>query len=171
MARSENIEKLSSLLSEDENGDEIAESLVKIFADDDKSNIFVIKLEELKKFFSEMDKKIKLTPLEKAVKTLIKTKKHPFTAIEVSEKLGNEFPSLRHRNHSSATLNSLVSKGQLGKIKEGHVFLFAEPSDAVLESLKRRHETLEKNSTDVIARETGMPLNVVLEIIGELQSN
>lgn len=171
MARSENIEKLSSLLSEDENGDEIAEALAKIFVDDTKSNLFVIKLEEMNKFFLEMDKEIKLTPLEKAVKTLIETKKHPFTAIEVSEKLGNEYPSLKHRNHSSATLNSLVSKGQLGKIKKGHVFLFAKPSDAVMESIKRRNETLENNSTNVIARETGMPLNVVLEIIGELQSN
>jgi len=171
MARSENIEKLSSLLSEDENGDEIAEVLVKIFSDETKSNLFVIKLGEMVKFFSGMGKEIKLTPLEKAVKTLIKTKKHPFTTIEVSEKLGNEYSSLRHRNHSSATLNSLVSKGQLGKIKQGHAILFAEPSDAVMESLKRRDETLENNSPDVIARETGMPLNIVLEIIGELQSN
>lgn len=168
MAKSENIEKLAGLLSADEYGEEIAEVLVAIMAEERKRNIFVVKLDEIKKIVSELDREIKLSTLESAVKKFIESKKQPLTAKEVSEELGEQYPSLGHRTHSSATLNSLVLKGQLGKIKIGYSIYFSEPREAVMECLKRRGEEPRWCSPARIADETGMPINVVLEVIGGL---
>jgi Fe2+ or Zn2+ uptake regulation protein len=168
VARSENIEKLAGLLSADEYGEEIAEVLVAIMAEERKRNIFVVKLDEIKKIVSELDSEIKLSALETAVKKFIISKKQPLSAQEVSEELGAQYPSLGHRTHSSAILNSLVSKGQLGKIKVGYSVYFTEPREAVMECLKRRDEEPERASSVQIAAETGIPINVVLEVIGGL---
>ena len=51
VVRSENIEKLAGLLSADEYGEEIAEALVAIMAEERKRNIFVVKLDEIKKIY------------------------------------------------------------------------------------------------------------------------
>ena len=168
MARSENIEKLAGLLFADEYGEEIAEALVAIMAEERKRNIFVVKLDEIKKIVSELDREIKLSALESAVKKFILSEKQPLTAKEVSEELGGQYPSLGHRTHSSATLISLVLKGQLGKIKIGYSIYFSEPREAVMECLKRRGEEPRWCSPARIADETGMPINVVLEVIGGL---
>ncbi len=168
MNKPESIEKLANLLSADEYGEVIAETLVAILADDYKRNIFVAKLGEIKSIVSKLDKEIKLTPMEKTVKDFIYQSRQPFTAKEVSEKLGQSNPSLKHRTHSSATLNSLVSKGILGKIKMGYSYYFTEPTEAVMECLKRRREEPKSCSPASIATDTGMPINVVLEVIGEL---
>ena len=168
MVRSEHIEKLAGLLSADEYGEEIAEALVAIMAEERKRNIFVVRLLEIKEIVPELDKKIKLSKKEAVVKKFILSKKQPLTAREVAEELGAQYPSLKHRTHSSATLNSLVSKGQLGKIKVGYSVYFTEPREAVMECLKRRDEEPERASSTQIAAETGMPINVVLEVIGGL---
>lgn len=70
--------------------------------------------------------------------------------------------------HASSVLNSLVSKGSLGKIKIGQSFYFISPEEAVLECLKRRGEEMDLCSPVRIAEEIGMPLAVVLEVIGGL---
>lgn len=168
MAESESIEKLAGLLSADEYGEEIAEALVSIMADERTRNIFVVKLDEINKIVLELDKEIILSPMELAVKEFIKYKKQPLTTNEVSTGIGNKYPTLKHRSHSSTTLNSLVSKGQLGKIKIGNSFYFAMPEEAVMECLKRSGEEPRRCSPAKIATETGMPINVVLDSIGEL---
>jgi len=169
MTRSENIEKLETYLSLDEDQDYIIEQLAKILADKRKRNIFMIKLKEMDELFSEIDIEIKLTHLEEAVYRYIKEKKETFTAKEISNELGSQYLSLRHRNHSSATLNSLVSKGQLGKIKQGHAILFADPLEAVMWSLKKRNENYDDCLPELIVEETGLPLGVVLEKLDELK--
>ncbi|MGP8322054.1 MAG: hypothetical protein ACT6FE_07005 [Methanosarcinaceae archaeon] len=168
MDRYESIEKLAALLSADEYGDMIAVTLVEILAEDRKRNIFVAKLQDIRNEMKTIDQEIKFTPMEKSVLDFVLGVKQPLSAAEVSSGMGAEYPSLRHRTHASSVLNSLVSKGSLGKIKMGKSFYFTSPKEAVLECLKQRGEEMERCSPARIADEIGMPLAVVLEEIGGL---
>ena len=168
MDRGESIEKLAGLLSADEYGDVIAEILVEILADERKRNIFVAKLQDVRNEAKAIDQKITFTRMEQGVLDFVITTKQPLNASEVSDGLGAEYPSLRHRTHASSVLNSLVSKGSLGKIKIGNSYYFTTPEEAVIEYLKRRGEEPDRCSPVRIAAETGMPLAVVLEVIGGL---
>ena len=168
MDRSESIEKLAGLLSADEYGDVVSEMLVEILAEERKRNIFVAELQELADKLKAIDQGIRLTPMERSVLDSVLAKKQPLNAGEVSDAMGAEYPSLRHRTHASSVLNSLVSKGVLGKIKIGPGYYFTSPVEAVMECLKRRGEEPDRCSPVRIADETGMPLAVVLEVIGGL---
>ena len=168
MDRGEGIEKLAGLLSADEYGDAVAETLVEILADERKRNIFVAELQELKNVVKAIDQEITLTPMERGVLDFVLARKQPLTAGEMSEGVGLTYSSLRHRTHASSVLNSLVSKGSLGKLKIGPSYYFTTPEEAVIECLKRRSEEPDRCSPVRIAAETGMPLAVVLEVIGGL---
>jgi hypothetical protein len=168
MDRGESIEKLAGLLSADEYGDVIAETLVEILAEERKRNIFVAKLQEVKNEVKAIDQEIRFTRMEQSVLDFVLEKLQPLTAGEVSDGMGAEYPSLRHRTHASSVLNSLVSKGVLGKIKVGQSYYFTSPVEAVMECLKRRGEEPDRCSPVRIAAETGVPLAVVLEVIGGL---
>ena len=168
MNRGESIEKLAGLLSADEYGDVIAETLVEILAEERKRNIFVAKLQELANEVKAIDQAITLTPMERSVLDFVLASKQPLNASEASVGLGALHPSLRHRTHASRVLNSLVSKGSLGKIKIGPSYYFTTPEEAVIECLKRRGEEPDRCSPVRIAVDAGMPLEVVLEVIGGL---
>lgn len=161
------IEKLKALLEIEENGGEIAEDLANILVDERKKSLFKAKLEEIKKELATSAQEIKLTPMEEAVRDLVLEIRMPITAQEVSEKIGDEYSSLKYRTHASAALNSLVSKGILGKFKEGYSFYFTSPKEAVMVVMKRRGE---EGSAAEIAEETGMPLSKVLSVIEELST-
>lgn len=164
----ESIKKLTALLKVDESGEEIAEILAGILADEDKRNIFIYKLKETKNQLMTLHQEIKLTSGEEAVRNLVLMEKKPLTAQEVAEKIGDKFPSLKHRTHASTALNSLVAKGLLGKIKIGNTFYFVSPKEAVIEQLKERAESPDECSANEIARETELPLIVVLDVLKEL---
>lgn len=168
MDRSESIEKLAGLLSADEYGDVISETLVEILAEMRKRNIFVAKLQEIKNETKAIDREITFTRMEQSVLDFMLATKQPLTAGELSDAMGSKHPSLRHRTHASSVLNSLVSKGVLGKIKIGRGYYFTSPEEAVMECLKRRGEEPDRCSPVRIAAETGMPLAAVLEVIGGL---
>ena len=168
MDRGESIEKLAGLLSADEYGDVVAEMLVEILAEERKRNIFVVRLQELANELKAIDQEIRLTPMEQGVLGFVIAKKQPLNASEVSDAMGAAHPSLRHRTHASSVLNSLVSKGVLGKIKVSSSQYFTTPVEAVMECLKKRGEEPDRCSPVRIADETGMPLAAVLEVIGGL---
>ncbi len=168
MDRSESIEKLAGLLSADEYGDVIAETLVGLLAEDRKRDIFVVKLQDLKNEMKAIDQKIRFTPMEQNVLDFVLATKQPLSTAEVSVGMGAKYPSLRHRTHASSVLNSLVLKGSLGKIKMGKSFYFTSTGEALLECLKRRGEEPDRCSPVKIAEETGMPLAVVLDGVGGL---
>jgi len=168
MDRGESIEKLAGLLSADEYGDVVSEVLVEILAGERKRNIFVVKLQELANELKAIDQEIKLTPMEQDVLDFVVATKQSLSASEVSKGMLAYYPSLRHRTHASSVLNSLVSKGVLGKIKAGPGYYFTTPDEAVMECLKRRGEEPDRCSPVRIADETGVPLAVVLEVIGGL---
>ncbi|MBU4374774.1 MAG: hypothetical protein KKD69_02095 [Euryarchaeota archaeon] len=164
------IEKLKALLELEENGGEIAEDLANILVDERKKSLFKAKLEEIKKELATSAQEVKLTPMEEAVRDMVLGIRMPVTAQEVSEKIGDRYPSLKYRTHASAALNSLVSKGILGKFKVGYSYYFTSPKEAVMELMKRRGEELGKCSPAEIAKETGMPLSKVLSVIEELSA-
>jgi hypothetical protein len=168
MDRSESIEKLAGLLSADEYGDVVSEMLVEILAEERTRNIFVVRLQELANELKAIDQEIRLTPMEQGVLGFVIATKQPLNASEVSDGLGAGYPSLRHRTHASSVLNSLVSKGVLGKIKVSSSQYFTTPVEAVMECLKRRGEEPDRCSPVRIGDETGMPLAAVLEVIGGL---
>jgi len=168
MDRGESIEKLAGLLSADEYGDVVSEMLVEILADERKRNIFVAELQELANELKVIDQEIKLTPMEQDVLEFVIATKQSLSASEVSKGMGAEYPSLRHRTHASSVLNSLVSKRVLGKIKAGPSYYFTTPDEAVMECLKQRGEEPDSCSPVRIADETGVPLVMVLEVIGGL---
>jgi DNA-binding transcriptional ArsR family regulator len=162
------IAKLKALLELDDEGEEIAEIIAGILVDDRKRDIFVTRLEEIGIQLRGMDIKPKLTDAEEAVKRFVVDAKRPLTTTEVSEIIGKDFPSLKYRTHTSAALNSLVSKGILGKYKDGYSYYFTTPREAVIVRLKERGEEPGKCSLVEIAKETGMPLGTVLNVIEEM---
>ncbi|MFA4957029.1 MAG: BlaI/MecI/CopY family transcriptional regulator [Candidatus Methanoperedens sp.] len=162
------IAKLKALLELDEGGEEIAEKIVGLLVDDGKRNLFVTRLGEIASQLREMDTKPELTDAEEAVIRFVVDAKRPVTTTEVAESIGKDFPSLKYRTHTSAALNSLVSKGILGKYKDGYSYYFTTPREAVTVRLKKRGEEQEKCSVVDIAKETGMPLGTVLNVIEEM---
>lgn len=77
MDRYASIEKLARLLSADEYGDVVAETLVEILAEERKRNIFVAKLQDLKNEVKAIDQEIKFTPMEQNVLDFVLTTKQP----------------------------------------------------------------------------------------------
>jgi hypothetical protein len=162
------IAKLTALLELDEQGEEIAEIISGMLVDESERNMFVARLAEIRNQLQAMDAKAILTDAEDAVRRFVVEAKRPVTTQEVAEKIGPEFPSLKYRTHASATLNSLVSKGVLGKFKEGYSYYFTTPREAVMVHLKKREEEPGRCSPAEIAEETGMPLGTVLNVIEEM---
>lgn len=164
------IEKLRALLKTDEAGEEIVRLLNELLVDGRKRNVLLVKLHEIRKEMSKLSLEVKLTRSEEMLRSIVLGAKKPLTAQEVSAQVGNEFRSLKHVSHASTVLNSLVSKGVLGKFKFGYNYYFTSPKEAVTEQLKRRGETPQECSPAEIAEGTGMPLAVVLDAIEELMS-
>lgn len=164
------INKLKALLEVDEEGEKIADMLNKLLIEDRKRNILYYKLVEMQKQFSTLGQEIKLTKSEEAVKDLVLKIKKPLTSQDVADKIGENYKSIKYRTHASSTLNSLVSKGVLGRIKQGYVYYYTNPKEAVIEQLKRRGETPDKCSPEEMAEESGMPINAVFDVLEELQN-
>lgn len=165
---SNSIEKLIALLKADTSGEELAGLINELLVDDRKRDVLLVKLDEIRKEMSTLSSDVKLTKSEEMVKGIVLSNKKPLTAQEVAAKVGDEFRSLKHVNHASVVLNSLVNKGAIGKFKLGHNYYFTSPKEAVNEQLKRRGETPHESDWAEIARETGMPLATVRDAIKEL---
>jgi Fe2+ or Zn2+ uptake regulation protein len=162
------IANLNALLELDEQGEEIAEIIAGMLVDNRKRNLFIPRLEEIRNQLRVMDAKPDLTEAEDAVMRFVVDAKRPLTTTEVSENIGQQFPSLKYRTHTSATLNSLVSKGILGKFKKGYSYYFTTPREAVTVMLKKRGEEPGDCSVIEIAKEIGVPLGTVLSVIEEI---
>lgn len=163
-----NIENLNALLRTDEAGEELAGLLNELLIDARKRNVLLVKLDEMRKEMLTLSLEVKLTRSEEVIKSIVLGGRKPLTAQEVAARVDDEHRSLKHATHASAVLNSLVSRGILGKFKLGHNYYFTSPMEAVIEQLKRRGETPEECSPAEIADGTGMPLPVVLDAIEEL---
>ena len=67
------------------------------------------------------------------IRTIVLAEKKPIIAEEVAKKTSGRFKSLRHTTHALRTLESLASKGVLGKFKRDRFYYFATPKEAVMQ--------------------------------------
>ncbi|MBA7546195.1 hypothetical protein ES705_38578 [subsurface metagenome] len=162
-----NIDKLNALLRTDEAGEELASLLSELLFDTRRRNVLLVKLNEIRTQMSTL-REVRLTRAEEMLRSIVLGARKPPTVQEITAKVGDEFQSLKHVSHASVVLNSLVSKGVLGKFKFGYNYHFTSPKEAVNEQLKRRDEIPQECSPAEIAKETAMPLAVVLDAIEEL---
>lgn len=162
------IEKLVALLKIDEEGEEIAAVLNEFLIDDRKKNTLLIMLNEMKAEVTPLGQEVTLTEAEEEIRNIVFAEKKPIIAEEVAKKTYGRFKSLRHTTHALRTLELLASKGVLGKFKRDRFFYFTTSREAVMQALKKRGETPDECTPNEIAKETGMPLYVVLDIIAEL---
>jgi Fe2+ or Zn2+ uptake regulation protein len=163
-----NIEKLVALLRTDEEGEEIALLLNEFLIDDRKKNALIVRLKEIKTEVAPLAQEITLTEAEEEIRNIVLAEKKPIIAEEVAKKTTGRFKRLKHTTHALRTLDSLASKGVLGKFKRDRFYYFTTSKEAVMQALKKRGETPDECSPNEIAKETGMPLYVVLDIIAEL---
>lgn len=164
------IDRLKAILETDEDGEIIADILNNMLINDRKRNIFFTKLINMQRQLSKFGQEIKLTKSEEAVKELILKMNRPLTSQDVAEKISEDYKSLKYRTHASTALNSLVNKGILGKIKQGYVYYYTTPKEAVIEQLKRRGETPYECSPEEISDESGIPIDTVLDVLEMLLS-
>ena len=167
-----NIDRLNALLATDEAGEELASLLSELLFDTRRRNLLLLTLNEIRTQMSTL-REASLTPAEEVLRRIVLDAKKPLTAREittkVTAKVGDEFRRLQHKSHAYVALNSLVGKGVLGKFKFGYNYYFtSQPKAAVNEQLKCRGETPQDCSPAEIAKETSMPLAVVLDAIEEL---
>jgi Fe2+ or Zn2+ uptake regulation protein len=163
-----NIEKLIALLRTDEEGEVIAAVLNEFLIDDNKKYTLLVRLKEIKAEVATLGQEVKLTEAEEEIRNIVFAEKKPIIAEEIAKKTSGRFKRLRHTTHALRTLESLASKGVLGKFKRERFYYFTMPKEAVMQALKKRGETPAECSPNEIAKETGMPLYVVLDIIAEL---
>ena len=164
-----NIDKLNALLRTDEAGEELASLLSELLFDTRRRNVLLVKLNEIRK---ELSTQVRLTRAEEVLRSIVLDARKPLTAKEitakVTAKVGDDFRSLKHKSHASVALNSLVGKGMLGRFQFGYNCYYTSPREAINEQLKRRNESPQDCSPAEIAKETTMPLAVVLDAIEEL---
>ena len=163
-----NIDMLKALLEVDDAGEQIAALISELLIDEEKRDLLMVKLNEAKKETLILRQDVRLQRSEEAVRELVLSAAQPLTAQHVADLAPDHFPSLKHRSHTSSVLNSLVSKGVLGKIPFGNVVYFGKPQEAVMEQLKRRNESPSDCSPDEIVKETSLPLAKVISVIQEL---
>ena len=163
-----NIEKLIALLKTDEEGEEIAAMLNEFLIDDNKKYTLLVRLKEIKAEVATLGQETTLTEAEEEIRNIVLAEKKPIIAEEVAKKTSGMFKRLKHTTHALRTLDSLASKGVLGKFRQDRFYYFTTSKEAVMQALKKRGETPDECSPNEIARETGMPLYVVLDIIAEL---
>lgn len=163
-----NIKRLKALLETDEDGEKIAELINKWLVDETRRNIFIMKLMEMEKELIKMEQEIRLTRTEEIVKDIVIRERKPLTIEEIMQKIDNKYKSLKYKTHLSATLNSLVKKGIIGKFRYERKVYFIDAKEAVVEAMKRRGENPYECSPNEIAEETGLPLNVVMDTIKNL---
>lgn len=159
------IDKLKALLEVDESGEKIADMINKMIIDDRGKSIFFSNLIDVQRQLSMLGQEIKLKKSEEAVKELVLSENRLLSSKDVSEMINADYKSLKYKTHASTTLNSLVGKGILGKIKRGYVYYYTSPKEAVLEQLKKLGEKPEECSPEEISKETKMPINTVLDVL------
>lgn len=164
------IEKLKALLETDESGEEIAEILNRLLVDEGKRNVLVMKLMEMEKNFATFEKEVSFTKAEEIVRNVVLSANKPLTSQEIINRIGDEHRSLKYHSHVSATLQSLIRKGVLGKYRFRTGVYFTEAKNAVIETMKKRGELPSDCSPNDIAKETELPVHVVLNVIEELMT-
>jgi len=81
--------------------------------------------------------------------------------------IGSEYSSLKHRSHVSDTLNSLLDKGQVGKIESGGTTYYTTPKAAIRHWLTERGMPEEVPIVE-LAEDTGVPVVTAKRYVDQL---
>jgi hypothetical protein len=120
----------------------------------------------------------KLSDKESAVLQVVTDASDPLTAGDVADRIETDYPdyaeaykSLTHRTHVSKTLNRLVAKAKLGKLRHKKTVFFVTPKEAV-RHWKQRHgyetEISVDKITEELVEETGLPVGTAQQLLKEI---
>ncbi len=164
-----NIEKLMELLkTKGEKGEELAGKINSLLANEQSEEIFLARLNEIRKEIFTLKQEIIISAKEKAIRGYVLEQKKPPTTSEISKALGKKYKSLQHRTHASVVVNSLTGKGVLGKFRIGHSYYFTSPEGAVKQVIAQRNEIPEDCNRVKVSVETGLPLATINSILKRL---
>ena len=167
---STNFSQLLALLQVDEDGDWLASKLNQYLVDETKRELLKQKLSEIEDTYLSMNQDITLTQSEADVLRIVQNANKPLTAFDITEESGpGMIDSLKYRQHASATLNRLVEKGLLGKVRgRGRGTYFAPARDAVKQNLVYLGQRPEDGDLQTISEITGLPNGKLATILKEL---
>ncbi len=160
-----NRSRLAALLDIDDQGEQIANLLNHALIDERKRQLLLARLKEIDSDMRTIERDIVLTRSEREVLAIIQDTMRPTSTVEVQ--LLAKSRSLReYRQHVSATLNSLVGKGLLGKVSAGgRQVYFAPAHDAVVHALTRLGQMPDDFDPQRIASLTGLRIRDVIQTI------
>ena len=163
------LSRLEALLRLDERGAYIVEQLSRLLVDRRKRRLLLIQLHEIDQDRESREEDTVLTQSEAEVLRIVMDARKPTTTAEVQDQAEGE--SLRkYRQHASATLNNLTSKGLLGKVRgPGRQMYFALPREAVKLALTQLGQTPEDCDLVKIGEITELPYAVTLETVEEMR--
>jgi len=163
------IQRLLVLLQVDSEGEDIAEKLNRILVDRRKRLLLMVKLQEVEEMVKALEQEVSLTPSETEVVRIIRDARKPLAAQEITEGASGRLESLRYRQHASATLNSLVDKGVLGKLKgRGRILYFTEALEAVKQTINQLGQSPDDYDPQAVAESTGLSIARVLDLSHEI---
>jgi hypothetical protein len=171
-----NIPDLIGVLHKSPKGEELAKALIELLADaDDEDWILVlVKLgEATRERRFTLSSPVRPTEAESVVKSIVLNSDSILTAEDIVQ-LAPEYPrSLKHRSGASSVLNSLVSKGELGKLTIGRETYFASLEEAIRQSQvawMREHpyQSPEHINPSAIASMTGLSTAQVIRVLSEM---
>ncbi len=159
-----------ALLQLDEQGEYLVEKLSRALVDRRKRRLLLIKLHEIDNDQQAIEKEIVLTRSEAEVLRIIQDARKPVTTAEVQGRATSE--SLRkYRQHASATLNGLTTKGLLGKVRgPGREMHFAPTREAVRLALTQLGQTPDYCDLARVREVTDLPYAAVLETVEDMKS-
>ena len=164
--------RLIALLQLDERGEYLVEMLSRILVDRRKRRRLLIRLLEIEDEGGSVQEDPVLTRSEAEVLRIIQDAMRPLSTAEVQE-LAQEGDSLRrYRQHVSAVLNDLTTKGLLGKVRggPGRVVYFALPRESIRLALAQLGQTPDECEFERLREITELPYSVLLEIVEDMRS-
>ena len=164
-----NLEQLLALLQVDEHGEFIAGKLSQVLVDKRKRSLLLVKIQEIEDALQSLGQEIRLTPSETEAFRIIRDASKPLTASELTERASGRLESLKYRQHASASLNSLVEKGVLGKVRgPGRQLYFTEAREAVKQAITQLGQSPDDYDPQAIVEATGLSLARVLEVTQDI---
>jgi hypothetical protein len=163
------IQRLLALLQVDEYGEAIARRLNQALVDGRKRSLLLLKLEEIENSVQTLAQEITLTPSEAETIRMIQEARKPLTTLEITERAGGGAESLKYRQHASASLNGLVGKGLLGKVRgPGRQMYFTTAREAIKHAITQLGQSPDEYDPQAVADVTGLSAARVMEIVQEI---
>ena len=162
--------RLTALLELDEQGEYLVEQLSRALVNRRKRRLLIARLHEINDDSITHEEEIIITQSEAEVLRIIQAARKPCTTTEVQARAVGESLK-RYRQHASATLNSLTSKGLLGKVRgQGREVYFAPAREAVKLALTQLGQTPDNYDPQRICEITDLQYAIVLEAAEDMKN-